>query len=99
MSVQYNFEWDSKKAIRNLLKHGISFEKASQVFKDPLAATVYDEDHSSNDDERWVTLGQIDGQFYVVVVHTYHEQHCLIRIRIISARPANKHEIEQYQQG
>ncbi len=31
------FEWDSKKAKLNLVKHGVSFKKALTVFADPLA--------------------------------------------------------------
>lgn len=30
------FEWDEKKASRNLLKHSVSFEEAVTVFNDPL---------------------------------------------------------------
>ncbi|MEX2214617.1 MAG: BrnT family toxin [Phycisphaeraceae bacterium] len=39
------FEWDSDKADSNRQKHGISFEDASTVFGDPLAATIFDPDH------------------------------------------------------
>ena len=31
------FEWDSRKAMQNLVKHGVSFEEALTVFADPLA--------------------------------------------------------------
>jgi uncharacterized protein len=39
------FEWDRKKAERNLKKHGVSFEEAVAVFYDPLSATFDDPDH------------------------------------------------------
>ncbi len=29
-----NFEWDSKKAVSNLTKHGVSFETACEAFFD-----------------------------------------------------------------
>lgn len=35
--MNLQFEWDSQKANVNLNKHGISFEKAKAVFRDPLA--------------------------------------------------------------
>ena len=50
----YQFEWDAAKAHRNQTKHGVSFKLAMSVLRDPLALTVYDEDHSDEED-RWVT--------------------------------------------
>ena len=35
----HEFEWDSDKAARNLLKHGVSFQEAATIFGDPLAIT------------------------------------------------------------
>lgn len=96
--MQYNFEWDMDKAHRNFKKHGVTFEQATGVFKDPLALTLYDEKESDTDEDRWVTLGQVNGQHYLVVVHTYKSQkNDLVTIRLISARPATKHEITQYE--
>ena len=97
--MHYHFEWDPDKAAANLKKHRVSFEQAAEIFKDPIALTVYDED-SSGDEERWVTLGQVQQQHYLVVVHTYHDREInVVRIRIISARPATKREIKQYEHG
>jgi uncharacterized DUF497 family protein len=97
--MHYHFEWDPDKAAANLKKHRVSFEQAAEIFKDPIALTVYDED-SSGDEERWVTLGQVQQQYYLVVVHTYHDREInVVRIRIISARPATKREIKQYEHG
>jgi uncharacterized DUF497 family protein len=52
MSIK--FDWDLRKAQRNLLKHGIDFDEASTVFADTLSITIPDPDHSE-DEERWVT--------------------------------------------
>ena len=41
------FDWDPEKAAANELKHGVTFEEASTVFGDPLAATIPDPDHSA----------------------------------------------------
>jgi len=46
MSLQ--FEWDSKKAEANKVKHGISFEEAITVLADPLARIFEDPEHSSS---------------------------------------------------
>lgn len=97
--MQYNFEWDANKARTNLKKHGVSFEEATLVFNDPMSLTLFDDEASSELEERWVTLGQVRGQFYLVVVHTYHDENTdSVKIRVISARPATKHEIRQYEQ-
>jgi uncharacterized protein len=41
--IFYHFEWDPAKARANVLKHAVSFQRATQVFRDPLAVSVYDE--------------------------------------------------------
>jgi len=51
------FDWATLKAESNLAKHGVSFEDAMTVFLDPRALTIFDEDHS-DDEERWITLGE-----------------------------------------
>jgi uncharacterized DUF497 family protein len=53
--LQYNFEWDPKKAKNNISKHKISFEQSVTIFKDPKAISSYDIEHSNNED-RWLTL-------------------------------------------
>ncbi|HMH18728.1 MAG TPA: BrnT family toxin [Burkholderiales bacterium] len=50
------FEWHPEKASDNLSKHGVSFEEAATVFRDPLSATGADPDHSVGE-ERFVTFG------------------------------------------
>ena len=66
------------------------------MLPDPLALTVFDDDHSEHE-ERWVTLGQVKGQKLVVVVHTWREESDdSIHVRIISARHATAHEAQQY---
>ena len=67
--MQLHFDWDPKKAASNLRKHKVSFVEASGVFCDPLALTVFDEDHGMHE-ERWITLGQVNGRRLVVVIHT-----------------------------
>jgi uncharacterized protein len=48
--VEYHFEWDPGKAQRNKKKHGIGFEQAVAVFSDPRALSLYDAEHSTNED-------------------------------------------------
>ena len=98
--MQYNFEWDPRKARTNAQKHGVNFSEATEVFSDPLALTIFDDENSDDLEDRWVTLGQVNGQHCLVVVHTYRNQtEDTVTIRLISARPATKYEIKQYEQG
>ena len=93
----YNFEWDPVKAETNATKHGVTFEQATGVFKDPMALTLFDQEQP-DDEDRWITLGLTGGQHYLVVVHTYRDENDdIVSIRLISARRATKHEIAQYQ--
>jgi len=98
--LRYTFEWDPTKAKTNLKKHHISFERGAEVFLDPLMLSVFDEDHSDDNDERWVTLGKDSHEVVLVVVHTFQEIEANEwLIRIISARKATKGETRQYEEG
>lgn len=91
------FEWDENKNRRNLLRHDIRFETAVLVFDDPYALTQRDE--SSDQEERWNTLGAIGPGALLFVVHTWHESDGEEVIRIISARPAGSHERRNYEKA
>ena len=86
------FEWDREKAASNRRKHGISFDEAVTVFYNPLAATLSDPDHSS-EENRLITLGfSAQGQL-LVVCHTERRG----AIRIISARRATPRERKRHE--
>ncbi len=93
---EFNFDWDPQKAGTNARKHGISFERAAAVFRDPEALSLYDRAHSESE-ERWITLG-VDSQGQLLVVcHTWLEtDKGAASCRIISARKATKTEARQY---
>jgi len=98
-SFIYTFEWDPEKAVANRRKHGVSFEHAATVFKDPLSITIYDEGHSE-EEVRWITMGRAANGQLLVVVHTYHEiSRSEAVIRLISARQATPRERRDYEQG
>ncbi len=52
----YIFEWDSRKAVSNLKKHGISFDEATTIFGDPLSLLMDDPKHSA-DEQRFLVIG------------------------------------------
>ena len=94
--MQYNFEWDLKKARLNLIKHKIRFEIAATVFKDPKGLTLYDLDYSEKED-RWLTMGLALNGILLVVHHTFKKtEEKSVSIRIISSRKATKSEKKQY---
>jgi uncharacterized DUF497 family protein len=88
------FEWDPRKARRNLTLHGVSFDEASTAFRDPLSKTIDDPLHSE-DEERFVLLGHSHRNRLLVVVHTERGD----RIRLISARLAGNGERITYEES
>jgi uncharacterized DUF497 family protein len=93
---QYQFEWDPAKARQNTGKHRITFERAATIFLDPDALSVFDEEHSL-DEDRWVTLGLDRTGVLLVVCHAFKEEaESSARIRLFSARKATKTEAKQY---
>jgi uncharacterized protein len=89
-----DFEWNPDKADINLEKHDVSFYEASTVFDDTLSVTFPDPDHSIGE-ERYVIIGMSDVGRLLIVSHTDREN----RIRIISARSANRQEKRFYEEG
>jgi len=95
--LRYTFEWDPNKARDNLRKHKVSFEHAAEVFLDPLAISIFDEEHS-DEEERWITMGKDSHEVVLVVIHTFQEVAAdEWIIRIISSWKATKNEIRQYE--
>jgi uncharacterized protein len=88
------FEWNPEKAAINLEKHDVSFPEASTVFEDALSFTFPDPDHSIGE-ERYVIIGMSELGRLLIVSHTDREN----RIRIISARSANRQEKRFYEEG
>lgn len=87
------FEWDAKKALSNLNKHGVSFEEASSVFYDEFSRTVVDPFCLATE-LRFLTLGMAKTSRILLVVHL--EEHDDL-IRIVSARPATNAERVKYE--
>lgn len=89
--MQLKFEWYDAKAAANLKDHGVGFELAKTVFKDPFAIEFLD-DREDYGEERFIIIGMADGAVLLFVAYTERAE----RIRIISARRVTKHEQEQY---
>ncbi len=87
------FEWDKKKDKSNTKKHGVSFEEAQTVFFDEYAIQFFDPEHSESED-RFILLGTSFKSKTLVVCHCFREEET--RVRIISARKADKDEEQVY---
>ena len=90
------FVWDDEKAEANWRKHGVRFEKAIEVFKDPLCVTRFN--RFENGEERYQTTGSVGPHKLLLVIHTQSENGIEI-IRIISARRATPKERKLYEYG
>jgi hypothetical protein len=90
------FEWDENKNTLNKTKHGVSFEKAQSVFKDPLHISKLDY-RFSYFEERWITIGTTSNLELLVVANLYFSDDGEEIIRIISARHANSNERSIYE--
>jgi uncharacterized DUF497 family protein len=87
------FEWDEEnKAGINFRKHGVRMPEAIPIFDDPYAITIADEE-SDPDEPRFITLGMGAAGRLLVVVYAWRGENT----RIISVRPAEAHEREEYE--
>lgn len=97
------YEWDGEKNWRNQRKHsGISFELAALVFEDERCLVYMDRIDDHTGEQRWIALGMAqpvaDAAILLVVAHVYREEEDGEKIvRIISAREAEKREVQRYQ--
>ena len=84
------FEWDDDKAAKNYAAHGVIFEKARDVFKDPFAIEWLD-DREPYGEDRFVIIGMVENRLLYVAYTMRGEM-----IRIISARGAEPYERRKY---
>ena len=89
------FEWHAAKALSNMRKHGVSFETAVRVFADPLH--VSEQDRIEGGEQRWQTIGMVEGVQLLLVAHVWTEDDGDEIVRIISARPATRAERKHYE--
>lgn len=87
------FEWDEQKNAANIAKHGVSFQRASRIFDQPV---VTDLDNRADYGEiREISIGVVDAILFLTVVHTDRQG----VVRIISARRANRVERRRYEEA
>ena len=87
------FEWDDRKAVQNIAKHGVPFDYAARVFRDPYRLDSEDTRRNYKE-ERRLTLGKIEGRLFAVA---YTPR--AAATRLISARKANARELRKYHEA
>ena len=91
-----NFEWDEDKNSKNRIKHGISFQTAALAFTDPMQVSI--QDRIVDGEERWQTIGRVNGQMLILIAHTIFDEDTNVEtIRIISARKVEPQEKKRYE--
>jgi uncharacterized DUF497 family protein len=81
------FIWDESKRRSNLRDHEIDFIDAERIFSG--LTSTFEDDRFPYDEQRFVTLGFLDG-VPVSIAHTESDE----EIRVISLRRATTHEEE-----
>lgn len=84
------FQWDDDKAARNYAKHGVTFEAAQDVFKDPFAHEWADNSQDERE-QRFSILGMVENRLLFVAFTLRGDV-----IRIISARLPEPFERRRY---
>ena len=84
------FEWDEEKYALNLLKHGVKFEEAAEVFFDD--ENVFGDASRFSEFREYVTGFTFGGDLLFTVFIERRE-----RFRIVSARKATRHEAVEYE--
>lgn len=84
-SVRY--EWDERKRVSNLEKHGLDFFDVGIVFE----SSHIEVPSSHGAEERFLAIGSLEGHF-VTVVYTLRSE----AIRVISFRRARHEERDAY---
>ncbi len=83
------FEFDARKSARNLVKHGIDFDRAKKLWDDPDLLEI---PAKTEDETRWLLIGKIAGKHWSAVI-TYRRD----VIRIISVRRSRAEEVTLYE--
>ena len=60
-----SFVWDAKKEEANIRKHGVDFETAARVFKDPARKIFTDERHGRME-HRLFCIGKVEGEILTI---------------------------------
>ena len=87
------FEWDMGNFVKSYKKHNITTEEAEQVFF--TKHLLKKDDLHSTTEDRFHLIGPTDNDKMLLISFTVRGK----KIRVISARPADKHERKIYEKA
>jgi uncharacterized DUF497 family protein len=87
------FEWDDRKNVENIRKHGIDFADVVEMFDHPMLTRL--DTRRDYGEDRWIGIGLLRN---IVAVTIYLEWEDEETVRIISARKATQDESKEYHQ-
>ena len=85
-------EWDDGKRRRLLRERGIDLLYAALIFDGPVL--TWEDDRQDYGERRWISLGVVDGEAFIVV-HTDRSG----VTRLITAWKGGRHDLERYKAG
>jgi uncharacterized DUF497 family protein len=83
------FEFDKRKNEINMIKHGIDFIEAQNIWNDPDRIEI---PAKTIDEQRFLIIGKISDKYWSGII-TYRNE----RVRIISVRRSRPKEIDIYE--
>jgi uncharacterized DUF497 family protein len=89
------FDWDKGNEQKNWLKHTVTAEEAEEPFFTAERLVLEDKPHSTTQETRSILLGKSNTGRLLFIVFTIRKQ----KIRIISARDADKKEVVLYEKA
>jgi uncharacterized protein len=90
----YEFDWDQGNIVKNLIKHGVECRQAEEAFLDKDSLSMDDIEHSYGE-KRYLLVGKDHQGVVLYIVFTQR----LNKVRVISARIADKKERRFYEQN
>ena len=89
------FAWDKGNEQKNWIKHKVTAEEAEEPFFTDDYIILEDKPHSRSAEQRFILLGKTNKERMLFIVFTIRTE----KIRIISARDANKKEVIFYEKA
>ncbi len=88
-----DFEWDERKRLSNIERHGLDFVEAERMFESPMLTAL--DTRQDYGEDRWIGVGISNGRVLVVAFTERNEGRT---VRIISLRKALSHERKAFEE-
>jgi uncharacterized protein len=89
------FEWDKGNELKNWLKHKVANNEAEEAFYDERRLITEDTKHSTEEELRFILFGKTKQGRVLFIIFTIRDE----KVRVISARDADRKEVEFYEKA